>query len=162
MVVGFFVIYETSSNMENGVYMDTITIPLVPLPEIVSVSGYGSMVDTESIGTSASGDTSDNVFKERVYRQKIIFPFIALPMPGSEFLQCSLFVKEPEINFLLFFCRKWRIKCFILFIDPLPSLSLPSSWSKHCRLSRTLHQTLIWDTLRVTREGKVRGKMIRW
>ena len=66
MVVGFLVIYETSSNMENGVYMDTITIPLVPLPEIVSVSGYGSMVDTESIGTSASGDTSDNVFKERV------------------------------------------------------------------------------------------------
>ena len=54
--------------METGVrvYMDTMTIPLVPLPEIVSVSGYGSMADTDSLSTTASGDTGEKEFKARV------------------------------------------------------------------------------------------------
>ena len=56
------------SEMETGVrvYMDTMTIPLVPLPEIVSVSGYGSMADTDSLSTTASGDTGEKEFKARV------------------------------------------------------------------------------------------------
>lgn len=57
--------------METGVrvYMDTMTIPLVPLPEIVSVSGYGSMADTDSLSTTASGDTGEKEFKSEFAKQ---------------------------------------------------------------------------------------------
>lgn len=58
--------------METGVrvYMDTMTIPLVPLPEIVSVSGYGSLADTDSLGTTVSGD-GEKEFKERVNNEML-------------------------------------------------------------------------------------------
>ena len=111
--------------METGVrvYMDTMTIPLVPLPEIVSVSGYGSMADTDSLSTNASGDTGEKEFKARVNKNNKMLKECGVALFGQEMANIKL--------------------CFILFIDPLPSLSLPSSWSKQWRPLRTLHWPLI-------------------
>ena len=113
------------SEMETGVrvYMDTMTIPLVPLPEIVSVSGYGSMADTDSLSTNASGDTGEKEFKARVNINNEMLKECGVALFGQEMANIKL--------------------CFILFIDPLPSLSLPSSWSKQWRPLRTLHWPLI-------------------
>ena len=107
--------------------MDTMLFPLVPRPEIVSVSGYGSMADTDSLGTEGSGDTGEKEFKERVNINK-------KECCRVEVLQRTALFGQEMANIKL---------CFILFIDPLPSLSLPSSWSKQCRPLRTLHWPLI-------------------
>ena len=65
--------------------MDTMTIPLVPLPEIVSVSGYGSMADTDSLSTNASGDTGEKEFKARVNKNNEMLKEcgVALFWPGN-------------------------------------------------------------------------------
>ena len=71
------------------VAMDTMTSPLVPRPEIVSVSGYGSMADTDSLSTTASGDTGAKEFKARVNNQMLKECGVALF--GQEMANIKLF-----------------------------------------------------------------------